>query len=200
MKTFIAQQRSHLSVVHHALSANKSIFLRLLAVVLISIVMMGQAFAANDNNDLNRNFAGLYVGGGIIATDEHFTLQLSKDGAVRAISGQEPRPGYEFFTERESTSLGEWRKTGPNSIEFAIIQYRYGDFLCSEFSGDLIFENCTLVFVATATISKNGELQGDGVITILDRSSGGRSFELPDFPIELQKKSIDDLKAMGSLP
>lgn len=196
MKVFKTQQSFHLSVVHHVLSANQSIFFRLLAVVLISIVMMGQAFSAGDNNNLNRNFAGLYVGE--IAIDEHFTLQLSKDGAIRAISGQEPRPGYEIFTERESTSLGEWRKTGPNSIEFAIIQYRYGNFLCSEFSVDA--ENCTLVAVFQATIDKKGEFLGVGVITILNRSSGGPSFELPDIPIELKKISIDDLKAMDSLP
>ena len=65
----------------------------MLAVVLISIGVLGHAFAANDNNNLNGNLAGLYVGE--IATDEQFTLQLSKDGAVRAISGLEPRPGYE---------------------------------------------------------------------------------------------------------
>lgn len=199
MKTFKIQQRPHLSVVHHAPSANQSIFVRLLAVVLISIVMMGQAFAANDNNNPNGNFAGLYVG--VLGSEEPFetiTLQLSKDGAVRGISGQEPRPGFLNFTERESTSLGEWRKTGPNSIELAIIQYRYGDFLCSGFQGG--DENCTLVAVIQATIDKNGGFHGLGVITILDRSSEGDPFELTDISIELQKTSIDDLKAMGSLP
>jgi len=45
MNVFKTQQRSHLSAVHHALFANQSNFLRMLAVVLTSLLIMGQAFA-----------------------------------------------------------------------------------------------------------------------------------------------------------
>jgi hypothetical protein len=203
MKSFKTQQRSLLSVVHHTLFLKQSIFLGLLAVVLIAIVIMGQAFAADDNIDLNRDLAGLNVGVLGSQYPEPFTLQLSKDGEVRGISELEPRPGYEF-TERESTSLGEWRRTGPNSIELAVIQYRYGDFLCNGIESKKRdpSENCTLVVVTKATIDMDGGFHGDGAITILDRSSGEDSFELTGIPIELQKTSIDDLKAMAmdSLP
>ena len=80
MNTFKKYQMSHLSIVNNSLSANKSISLRLLTGVLISvtIVLMGKAFAADGSNDPNNNIAGLYVG--VLGSEypEPFTLQLSK--------------------------------------------------------------------------------------------------------------------------
>jgi hypothetical protein len=76
MKKIKTHQRPQISIVYHSLSVNWSIFIWLLAAVLVSFMFMGQAFA--DDND--RNFAGLYVG---VLGDEYpepITLKLSKEG------------------------------------------------------------------------------------------------------------------------
>lgn len=180
-----------------------SIKIGLLTAMLISTLTVGQVFAGHhDDNGSSRgnrigNVAGLYVG--VFGSDEEpVAVLLSQDGGVTTISEQEPGPAVGFaFTERESPSLGTWRRTGRKSIEMALIQYRRGDFICSSFAGGLEFENCKLIIVTQLEIVNPNELQGTSVITSLDRSSGGPAFEVTDIPVTLRKTSIDDLKAMA---